>query len=92
MMALRRLEKTGLLLPDTLAAFIEELVAKGAYATESDVIVSALWEMRQRSIPYKQIREELKEDILEGLEDVKTGRTKSLEEVLCSLPVKPSIK
>lgn len=91
-MALKRLEKTGLLLPDILASFVEELVAKGEYMTEGEVILAALWEMRQRSISPEQAKEELRQEIQKGVDDIRAGRFLTLEEFKAKFETRTNYK
>lgn len=61
-------------LPEGLAAFVEQEVAKGEYATQSEVVRDALRLLhRERAVEHERL-ELLRRAVLVGVEDWKAGR------------------
>ncbi|EKV30042.1 hypothetical protein C882_0123 [Caenispirillum salinarum AK4] len=70
-------------LPDRLAEFVREQVARGDYGDDSAVVSDAIRQLRERKAEYDRRMEILRQEVEKGLADVRAGRfsTKSVEEI-----------
>jgi len=62
------LRRMKLVLPRELSRFIEEQVSQGTYDCDTEVIVDALWLLRQKVTTPEERRRELEQALLEGLQ------------------------
>lgn len=61
-------------LPETLAAFVEQEVASGGYASQSEVVREALRLLHREKATEHEKREMLRRAVMVGIEDWKAGR------------------
>ncbi len=66
-------------LPPELERLVDEKVASGLYDSASDVVRDALRLMRERDEVRALSVEELRRDILVGLQDLEQGRSATLD-------------
>ena len=71
-------------LPPDVADFVKEELARGTYASESDIVESALRLLRRD-------REETIEALNSGLADVASGRFKPLADVVAEIQHEPDL-
>lgn len=61
-------------LPEMLAAFVEQEVASGGYASQSEVVREALRLLHREKATEHEKREMLRRAVMVGIEDWKAGR------------------
>ena len=64
-------------LPEDLEKFVNELVASGAYFSPSEVVRDGLRLLKEREAIRKMRVEELRAEIMLGVEDLRAGRSQS---------------
>lgn len=70
-------------LPDRLAEFVREQVARGDYGDDSAVVSDAIRQLRERKAEYDRRMELLRQEVDKGIADMEAGRfsTRTIEEI-----------
>lgn len=73
-------------LPETMRAWVDVRIENGSYANASDYVRDLI--RHDQEAHRGQLNEETREALLQGIADIRAGRTKPAEEVLKRLEAK----
>jgi antitoxin ParD1/3/4 len=65
--------------PRDLQPFVDEMLASGAYADESEMVLHAMYLLRDAELDRRRKHEELRREILIGIEQLERGESADLD-------------